>query len=63
MQIVCVEDDLRKQNRGMGRIKWGQKRSRQMVCYCAGFHCGQLGPDPAGDPLRNHIEHTSKLSS
>jgi len=23
-----------------------------------GFHCGQLGPDSAGDPLRNHIEHT-----
>lgn len=36
----------------------GVKRTR---CW-AGYHCGQLRISPTGDPLRNHVKHTSKLS-
>lgn len=34
-----------------------------MGCFSAGYYRGQLGPDPVGNALRNHIENTSKLSS
>lgn len=47
---------------GVG-MRWGRKGCQQMRCYYTGFHCGQLGPDPIRDPVRNHGEQTSKLSS
>lgn len=30
--------------------------------FVSGSSCGQLGFIPSGDPLWNHVEHTSELS-
>lgn len=30
--------------------------------WWACYHCRKLRIDPAGDPLRNHVKHTTKLS-
>lgn len=61
MYRECICKLVLESSMGVG-MRWGRKGCQQMRCHYIGFHYGQLGPDPIRDTLKNHVEHTSKLS-
>lgn len=57
-----MEVDPRRQEDGIGN-EMGEGRavnSEMLLCW---FSLWTPGPDPATDPLRNHVAHASELSS